>query len=205
MADWSNKSKGILFYRIIFVGLSWVTMLINALIYTNFFLVSFISFTMQTNLMVSVWWTLAIIWHYKPEKLKIISGLLKGAFTLYITVTFVIFALLLSIFYQPTGYAAFMNLIVHYITPIAFIIDWLLTEKDIKYKWKYLLYFLSYPLCYLAFSQIYGTFTGNYLYYFLDPNALGVSAFILYILFLVIFFIAVGSLYIAINRKRIIQ
>ncbi len=203
MTNWSNSSREILFYRIIFAGLGLITLIITAVIGAEFFLFSLISFTMQTNLMVSIWWILAIIWHNKPEKLKKISGLLKGAFTLYITVTFVIFALLLSIFYQPTGFEAFMNLVVHYIVPIAFIIDWLLTEKDIKYKWTYLLYFMAYPLCYLVFSQIYGDITRNYLYYFLDISTLGGLAFALYVIFLIAFFIAVGSLYIAINRKRI--
>ena len=202
MTGWNISSRAILIYRIVFVGLSWFTMMANALISFEYFIFTFISYTMQTNLMVSVWWTLAIIWHNNPEKLKKLSGVLKGAFTLYITVTFVIFALLLSMYYQPTGFAAFMNLIVHYIIPIAFIIDWILTEREIKYEWRYLLYFLSYPLCYLVFAEIYGTFTGNYLYYFLDLNASGITGFIFYIIFLVTFFIAVGCLYIAINRKR---
>ncbi len=200
----SLTEKQILVYRLIFAGLSWFVLI--SLPITNMSLNYFISYkyyTMQTNLMVSIWWILAIVWYDKPDKLKKISGILKGALTLYITVTFLIFALLLSWMYQPTGYAAFTNLVLHFITPIAFIIDWILTEKEIEYQWKHLAYYVSYPIGYLIFAVIHGTFTGDYLYYFFDINALGIIGFIGFVSFLVVFFLGLGSIYIKINRKRI--
>jgi hypothetical protein len=152
--------------------------------------------------MVTIWLTLAIIWHNKPDTLEKIMGPLKGAFTLYISITFLFFAVLLSWMYQPTGFAAFTNLILHYITPIAFIIDWVLTENEKRYKWKYLLYWIIYPIGYLVFAFIHGTFTGNYLYYFLDASVFGIL-----ILVVVSLLVGVGSIlgciYILVNRKRI--
>jgi len=165
------------------------------------YFISYKYYTMQTNIMVTLWWTLAIIWHKKPEKRQKISAF-KGAFTLYITVTFIIFAILLSGLYQPTGYAAFTNLILHYITPIAFILDYLVIETKTKYEWKYLIYWILYPLAYLIFAQINGALTGNYLYYFLDVDALGIPILILAVGFLVIFFLALGIIYLIVNRKR---
>ncbi|MHA2048933.1 MAG: Pr6Pr family membrane protein [Promethearchaeota archaeon] len=202
------KDKAILIYRIIFAALSWFTFITSAI---NYSITSgellpwfngFKSFTMQTNLMVTIWLTLAIIWHNKPDTLEKIMGPLKGAFTLYISITFLFFAVLLSWMYQPTGFAAFTNLILHYITPIAFIIDWVLTENEKRYKWKYLLYWIIYPIGYLVFAFIHGTFTGNYLYYFLDASVFGIL-----ILVVVSLLVGVGSIlgciYILVNRKRI--
>jgi len=157
---------------------------------------------MQTNLMVTIWLTLAILWHKKPETLEKITGPLKGAFTLYITITFIFFAILLAPFYQPTGFAAFSNLILHYVTPVAFIVDWLLTETKNRYKWKYLPYWTIYPLCYLLFSFINGTFTGDYLYPFLNINLLGLLGYFISVSALIGVGIGLGSMYIAINRNR---
>ncbi len=208
MKNLTLSSKNLLIYRVIFASLSWFTIIASALIYTFTYgtvlpwFNSFKAFTMQTNLIVTIWFTLAIIWHNKPESLDKIMGPLKGAFTMYITITFVVFAILLSPFYQPTGFAAFSNLVLHYITPIAFIIDWVLTETKVRYKWNYLLYWIIYPLCYIIFAVIHGTITSNYLYYFLDINALGILGFVMFVSILIAFGLALGCLYILINRKR---
>ncbi|MBY8988581.1 MAG: Pr6Pr family membrane protein [Candidatus Lokiarchaeota archaeon] len=206
MIKLSNNT--ILIYRILFAGLSWFTFIASVVNYgLNYgpileWFNSFKAFTMQTNFIVTIWFTLAIIWHNKPATLEKISGFIKGAFTLYITITFVFFAVLLSFLYQPTGFAAFSNLVFHYITPIAFIVDWILTETKVRYKWSYLLYWTIYPLCYLVFAFIHGTFTGNYLYYFLNINALGILWYAIIVSILITAGIAMGSIYIAINRKR---
>lgn len=115
------SNKIVLLYRIIIVTLSWFTIVVGFFINTItsgmplVWLLNFKYYTMQTNLLVSIWFTLAIIWYNKPDYLKKIMGSLKGAFTLYITTTFVFFAILLQIFYHPTGWAAFSNLILHYV------------------------------------------------------------------------------------------
>ena len=202
------SSNNILIYRILFAGLSWFTFIASVVNYgLNYgpileWFNSFKAFTMQTNFIVTIWFTLAIIWHNKPATLEKISGFIKGAFTLYITITFIFFAVLLSFLYQPTGFEAFSNLVFHYITPIAFIVDWILTETKVRYKWSYLLYWTIYPLCYLVFAFIHGTFTGNYLYYFLNINALGILWYAIIVSVLITAGIAMGSIYIAINRKR---
>jgi hypothetical protein len=164
--------------------------------------VGFKYYTTQTNLMVTIWWTLAIIWHNKPDSLKKITGPLKGAFTLYITTTFVFFAILLQVFYTPTGWAAFSNVIVHYLTPIAFIVDWVLTEYEWKYEWKYLPYWTLYPISYLLFSFIHGTITGDYIYPFLDISTRGPLMYLFILCFLLGIGIVFAGVYIAVNRKR---
>ena len=209
MKNITLSSNTILKYRILIAALSWFTFIASAVNYAlNYgpileWFNSFKTFSYQTNFMVTLWLTLAILWHNKPETLKKITGPLKGAFTLYITITFIIFAALLAPFYQPTGFAAFSNLVLHYITPIAFIVDWILTETKLRYKWTYLPYWIIYPICYLVFSFIHGTFTGNYLYFFLDISELGILGYTLFVSSLIAVGIVLGCLYIAINRKRI--
>ena len=102
MKNITLSNRFILIYRIIVLALTLFTILaswsISAIesglpfIWLN----SFRYYTMQTNIMVSVWLILAIVWHNKPEALEKITGRLKGAFTLYITTTFIFFAILLA-------------------------------------------------------------------------------------------------------------
>jgi hypothetical protein len=208
MKNLTLSDKNLLIYRIIFCTLSWFVFITGAVIYAVSYgpilewFNSFKTFSMQSNFIITIWFTLAILWHNKPESLKKITGPLKGAFTMYITITFIVFAVFLSFFYQPTGWAAFSNLVIHYITPIAFIIDWVLTENKMQYKWKYLPYWILYPLGFILFAVIHGTFTGSYIYYFLDINALGFLGFFMFVSILIVLGIVLGSLYIWINRRR---
>ena len=210
MKNLTLSSKNLLIYRVIFATLSWFTLIASASVYAFTYgdvlpwFNSFKAFTMQTNLIVTIWLTLAIIWYNKPEALKKISGLLKGAFTVYITITLIFFAILLAPFYTPpAGWPAFSNLVLHYIAPIAFIADMILTENKVRYKWKYLPYWiLIYPIFYQAFVIIHGTFTGNYIYPFFDVNAVGILGVAIIISIIFATGIVLGSLYIAINRMR---
>ena len=208
MKNLTLSSKNLLIYRIIFASLSWFTFIAGPIIYAVIYglpflewFVRFITFSIQTNFIITLWFTLAILWHNKPESLSKIMGPLKGAFTLYITITFVVFAVLLSSSSPTTGWAAFSNIVVHYITPIAFIIDWILTEIQKQYKWNYLLYWMIYPLCYILFAVIFDIITGDFIYYFFDINH-GIPVLFMYISGLIAFGIALGCLYIGINRRR---
>ena len=88
------SNKTILIYRIICVALSWFAIIVGWFINSItsgdplIWVSGFRYYTMQTNLMVTIWFTLAIMWYNKPESLEKIMGSLKGAFTLYITTTF---------------------------------------------------------------------------------------------------------------------
>ncbi|MBN1328152.1 MAG: Pr6Pr family membrane protein [Candidatus Heimdallarchaeota archaeon] len=160
-------------------------------------------YTMQTNLFVAIWFIFSIAFHNKQFYQDKIKGLFKGAVTLYISITFIVFAIALSWTYHPTGFDAFTNIIIHYIIPIAFIIDWFISEIDIRYKWKYLLFWLIYPLCYLVLSVVHGSITGNYLYYFFDINILEWWKYILFVSTLLLSFLGFGSVLILINIYRI--
>ncbi|HUT79819.1 MAG TPA: Pr6Pr family membrane protein [Candidatus Bathyarchaeia archaeon] len=209
-----NKSNTqfILAFRIIFTIISWgvlVSMFIVEILGEETFYEGFLSaigaykyFTMQTNLIVAIWLTFALAFHKKPHYQEKIKGVFKGAVTLYITITFIVFAIALSWTYYPTGFDAFTNIVIHYVVPIAFIADWFIAEINIYYKWKYLLFWLIYPIFYLIFSIVNGTLTGDYLYPFLDINALGWGKFILFIVLLIIGFLVLGSLLILVNRYR---
>ncbi|MHA1207138.1 MAG: Pr6Pr family membrane protein [Candidatus Hodarchaeales archaeon] len=157
-------------------------------------------FTNQTNLLVIIWLVLAIIWSSDPDKMQKLMGKVKGAITLYITVTFIIFAIVLSPLYHPSGIEGIINLMLHYIIPVAFIVDWIITEGT-GYEWKFIPYWLVYPICYLVFALFHGATTGDYIYPFVNYEVLGFSGLVISVTLLIFFFIGLSSLYIAVSRK----
>ena len=203
----------IFLFRLFFTILGWTTIIIGQIRrYTNpanaslpwweLIFGSYRYFTMQTNFLALTWLSLGLIWYNKPQFMDKINGWLKGAINAYVTGMMLLFALLLSYTYHPTGFDAFSNIILHYIIPLAFIVDWFLSEKK-KYKWNYLISWIIYPYTYLGFAEIHGLLTGDYLYPFLDFDRLGPLGFSLMFLFLTAISLIISSLYIFINRKMI--
>ena len=157
-------------------------------------------FTMQTNLLVVIWLILAIIWSSNPKKMKKLMGKLKGAITLYITVTFLVFAVVLSPLYHPPGLEGVLNLMLHYIIPAGFIIDWFITEGN-NYQWSFIPYWFCYPIGYLIFALIHGGTTGDYLYPFLNLDVLGFDGLMIRVILLIAFFTGLSSVYITVSRR----
>jgi hypothetical protein len=174
-------------------------MLIPSILSLQFVILCF--YTVQTNLMVLLWSTVALFFTNTEEKPLFMRPLVRGGITVYITITFLVFITLLQPFYIPTEpLPIFTNILAHYIVPILFIIDWMLTETKNEYETRYAFYWLSYPLVYLAYSLIQGLITDFYPYYFIDLSIFGPLVF-LFAAVLALIFYSVGRLYIYINKK----
>ena len=204
------QKHGILIFRIVTCVICWITIIltlvsniitaVNAGNLDNIFR-SFSYYTMQTNYMVLIWITVALIYTKKEEKPVFLRGIVRGAITLYISITFVVFAILLQPFYRPTDpFAAVMNILVHYLIPILFIVDWMLTAGDELYEKSYALYWLIYPLFYLVYSLIRGLIINWYPYPFIDLNRFGALIF-LFSAILALVFYSLGRAYIFGNQK----
>ncbi|XEO78697.1 hypothetical protein WKT22_03736 [Candidatus Lokiarchaeum ossiferum] len=191
--------KSLWILRIIFCLMGWIILIYDIATSKSLFL--FLFYTIQSNFLVAVWLLLAILWDRKPEKYQKLTGLVRGGITLYITVTFLIFAILLAPLMPPDYAFDITNILFHYLIPVYFIVDWFLTERDTRYKWNYLPKWLIYPISYLILTLIYGLFTGFYPYFFIDPSSLGVGPYILSILGMTAFYLILGSIFIGINRK----
>ncbi len=158
-------------------------------------------FTIQTNLLVALWFTVAVMDWKRESSHPVLQSKVKGALTVYITVTGVIYTLLLRNIWEPQGITLVLTTINHDIVPIVFVIDWLLYEKRRSYDWRYVFLWLIYPLVYLVYAQIYGGVTGRYLYPFLDLSLVSWGGLVLNVIGLCACFVVLSSLYIGINRN----
>ena len=183
--------------RIVILVVGWSAVIINLSLSTD--IGEFVSFyTHQSNLIVLSWLSIAIIFQEKNEDSKIFSGMVRGAVTLYIFVTFLVYATLLEDFYHP-GISAFTNLSLHYLVPILFIVDWIITDSKRKYSWKYPVIWLAYPIFYLLYTVVRGSLTNWYPYSFLDLTK-GTEQFIMWCFILAGAFVVLGLLLVFINK-----
>lgn len=206
-----NKSDMIMFtYRLLLTIFSWFVL--GVMFYRDVTSQSNISsgllavidsykyYSRQTNLLVALWYSLALIFHFKPTYLSKIQGVLKGAITVYITITFAVFAVMLSGIYHPTGIDSFLSICSHYLIPILFIVDWFISETENNYEWRFLAYWIIYLFNYLVFTIVYAYYTNNYLYPFLNVQNLGWGKFTFNVGVLIAVSLFFGSLFISANK-----
>jgi hypothetical protein len=155
---------------IVFLSLSGIAVNLWLAPTTSARLNSFSYYTIQSNLLVAAALLLGMryLWSGKPEPQGLV--VFKSGALLWILVTGIVFALLLSGLWQPQGAMAYVNLSLHYLAPAGMLLKWLLFEPKGRYKLSYLPAWMSYPLAYVIFSWLRGAVTGFYPYWFLNPN-----------------------------------
>jgi hypothetical protein len=97
---------------------------------------------------------------------------LRGAATLYLTITCVVYSAIPS--WAPQILASWVNLTVHLVAPLALIVDWF--SEPIILVGSYLrtiAIYLVYPAAFAVYSLVHGAITHWYPYYFLDPRTHG--------------------------------
>lgn len=98
----------------------------------------------------------------------------RGAVTLFMTTTIIIFIVLLSGYSSDELTAApWDNTVLHYIMPIAIILDWLIASRVQPIAIRQSLIWLIFPLAYLVYSLIRGPIADWYPYPFMNPDEHG--------------------------------
>ncbi|GAA4350449.1 Pr6Pr family membrane protein [Angustibacter luteus] len=97
---------------------------------------------------------------------------LRGAATLYLVITGIVYAVLLS--NQDVGLTEpWINSVLHRVTPVVVLVDWLLLPPWPRASWRLALGWLGFPLAYFAYSLLRGPVVDWYPYPFLDPRETG--------------------------------
>jgi hypothetical protein len=131
---------------------------------------TFSFYTIQSNLLVAAALLLGMRyrWVGKPEPRAVV--IFKSGALLWILVTGVVYNLFLAGTWQPQGAMLYVDLSLHYATPVGMALNWLVFEKKGQYKPVYLLAWMAYPLLYLTGSWVRAALTGIYPYWFLNPT-----------------------------------
>lgn len=154
-----NKKQFVLGYRLGFAILIPVTIAIQ-LAHSleqsqNFSIVNFFSyFTIQSNFFAAVALLMSAYVLWKRKKDPQLESL-RGAATLYMVVTGIIYNLLLRGDSLGT-LLPWVNDILHRVVPVVMLFDWLYYPSARKFNAKEALLWLIYPLVYAAYTLIHG-------------------------------------------------
>ena len=160
----------------------------------------FAFFTIQSNLIgvATVAWLLAVGDAPRPAALD----RLRGAATLYLTITFfVVITLLSGVDVQLP--LAWVDVVLHKVFPIVIVLDWLLDPPRHRLTLRDVGLWLVYPIGWAVLTVIRGALDGWYPYPFLDPaRSGGYGPVAITIVAITIGFIAVGAVIMAIGNAR---
>jgi hypothetical protein len=173
-----HNKKFLIVYKILFglLGLSAIATEIVTLVHrgtlvpANFF--SF--FTVESNVFAAV---ILLLSAMRIGRQPMAMIMLRGAATLYMVTTGIVFSVLLSGLESDVLTAVpWDNMVLHYIMPIAVFIDWWLDPPAKRISFRRSLIWLSYPLAYVVYSLIRGAAIDWYPYPFLNPATNGYAA-----------------------------
>ncbi|WP_454261257.1 Pr6Pr family membrane protein [Pseudoxanthomonas mexicana] len=177
---------------------------------------SFTYYTVMSNVLCLVWMVLSAIVTVRDAQrdgwtgVSTPSARWAAAIMEAITVTMLIylFVLVPSLFTQPGAYEPFTltDNLVHIITPILVIVDWLLFVPKGRLRAYDPLLWALIPYAYLAFAFTYGALGGEfapgvrYPYPFMNVEVNGLGDVILWIVGLTVALVGVGYIYYALDR-----
>jgi hypothetical protein len=154
-------------------------------------------FTILTNILVAATLTQAAL---APGR-----GILgrppgQAAVGSYIVVVWLIYFVLLRRIWTPVGPQWQANVLLHYVMPAFYVGFWLVFARKGMLRWAMPVAWLVYPLLYLAWALIRGAVSGFYPYPFIDAATLGYGRVALNALGITGVFIAVGLVFVALDR-----
>ena len=118
----------------------------------------------------------------------------------YIFIVGLTYSLLLRSIWDPTGLSLVLDVALHDITPILYVLFWLFFVPKGTLRWSHPIYWLVYPVLYVLYSLIRGAITLRYPYYFVDVTLLGYPKALLNTALMLLGFWVVGLIVIAVDR-----
>ena len=157
----------------------------------------FCFFTIDSNLLVTVMAALLALGLVRGTELFCVLWLdaLVG-----IIVTGVVYQVALAGLYDLHGLALFSDTMLHKVTPMLFVLGWLLVAPRGTLTWRTVWWSMAYPLTWLAFTLPRGAITGYYPYPFLDAHEQGYGAITVNCLAIAAFFIGLAISAMALDR-----
>ena len=196
-------------YRAAFAALGWFTLILqyglmlkgNPQTGVGELTLNFFSyFTILSNLMVALALTAPAVAPNSRLGCWAQSEGVRAAVAMYIVVVGVTYHFLLAATWAPQGWSLLANNLLHYVMPIAFVVDWLAFTPKGRLRWVDPAKWLIPVLIYGGWTLLHGKLSGWWPYWFVDVDTLGLGKTIVYFAGLLIFFLIVGLFVVAIDR-----
>ena len=112
----------------------------------------------------------------------------------------VVYHVLLAPHWKPEGLMYGVNLVLHYVMPVAFVLDWLWFAPKGRLRWIDPVKWLAFPLVYGGWTLVHGLATHWWPYGFVDVDALGLGRVLAIFAGLLVFFLLVGVGLVGLDR-----
>ena len=162
-------------------------------------------YTLLSNLLVALYFSVAAVFALRGRATPL--PVFKGALIMGITVTGLVYHLMLSGGFTMGGTEALANQLLHTVTPIGAVLDWLLFDEKGRYDWRAPFRWVLLPDAYFVLVTLYGFLSGGrfhdgsrFPYFFIDFDQQGVGGVLLYVLALNVGFLALGYAFVAVDR-----
>lgn len=157
-------------------------------------------FTIQTNILVAVSLTAVLLkpqsaWGRFFSRISVIT-----AVTVYIVIVGLVYTLILKGTAKLEGLFILADNLLHTISPILFVLFWLIFVTKENIKWNQILLWAIFPFSYLIYSLIRGCITGDYPYPFIDAAKIGYKHVAINSAFVLLAFVAISAAFISISR-----
>lgn len=157
-------------------------------------------FTVTTNILVALAFSVPLLKPNTGIRRFFERQSVRAAIALYILVVAVIYYAVLAANHNPEGISALLNIGLHFVLPVLYIVDWLIFAPKGSMSYRHVPYWTAYPIAYGLFNLIRGQITGFYPYPFLDISTLGFSAVSLNMLGFTLFYAIGGVVFIGLGR-----
>lgn len=156
-------------------------------------------FTILGNILVALAFALPLAPGLTPAAFFSRPGV-RTALGVYIVVIGVVFYFLLRKIYHPTGLGWWVNILLHYIIPPLYVLDWLLFVPKRGLAFRHIPLWLIFPLTYTFYTLLHGALSGYYPYPFLDAATYGYPQILTNIAALTAFFVLISTAFITAAR-----
>lgn len=130
---------------------------------------------------------------------------LRAAIAMYIAVVGLTYHFLLAQVWDPQGWLWVANGLLHYVMPAAVVLDWILFVPKGALGWRDPMRWLAFPIVYTVWTLIHGYASGGaggwWPYWFMNVPALGLPMAAFWLIGMLVFFLVVGLLVVAIDRR----
>lgn len=157
-------------------------------------------FTVSTNIIVAV--TLTAIAFFPRTRFGAFFSKTstQAAVASYISIIGIVYSLFLRTVWDPQGWQAVADHLLHDAMPLAYVIYWFAFAPKGGVNWFDPIKWLVYPVIYIVYSLIRGAYVLWYPYWFVDVTQLGYSTALTNTAFVFIAFTVVGFIYAGIGK-----
>ncbi|MET0244908.1 MAG: Pr6Pr family membrane protein [Flavitalea sp.] len=159
-------------------------------------------FTIQNNLLVTLFATARFFNTRSNPTGYISSASVQTALTMYIVIVGIVYNAILRSLWAPAGWQLVADNLLHTVIPILMLIYWIFWVDTRKLHFSNIPAWIIYPFCYLIYSLIRGYFVNWYPYPFLEINKLGIMPVLINSGLLLLMLIVISVIFVFTGRQK---